>query len=273
MGCVVALIIFLLIYWAFASPSTFFIGLFIAIGLGIWGGISSKKTNREKMEKAIKVEEENVKMYKEKKIQFNIDETHLTVYYKSGFASIARAKQYIWIEEDKLCFFPATIQSDEYRCTVNKISLKDIEYYATQGNISKETKISGGGGDIGGSSIGGAVIGGVLAGGVGAVIGSRKKGKIEPIKSEIITHDDRETFMNYFIHGIKHSMFFNYGDYTTFLKIMPYKDYNNVVNAQLSSGSKLSVKEQLIELADLKEKGILTVEEFDETKKRLLDKI
>ncbi|AST57754.1 hypothetical protein Thert_01760 [Thermoanaerobacterium thermosaccharolyticum] len=72
---------------------------------------------------------------------------------------------------------------------------KDIKYFTTQGSISKEIKITGCGGDLGGSSIGGAIIGGIIAGGVGAIIGSRKEGRIEPIKTEIITHDDKETIL------------------------------------------------------------------------------
>lgn len=74
---------------------------------------------------------------------------------------------------------------------------KDIKYFTTQGSISKETKIIGCGGDLGGSSIGGAIIGGIIAGGVGAIIGSRKEGRIEPIKTEIITHEDRGTILYY----------------------------------------------------------------------------
>ncbi|WP_010243672.1 hypothetical protein [Acetivibrio cellulolyticus] len=84
------------------------------------------------------------------------------------------------------------------------ILLDKIEYYATRGEIVHENKITGGGG--GGSSIKGAVIGGVIAGEAGAIIGSRKK--LDPIKSELIAHDNRETFLNFFDdNNIKNSMF------------------------------------------------------------------
>ncbi|MCR1973069.1 hypothetical protein NSA52_02850 [Clostridium sporogenes] len=192
-------------------------------------------------------------MFEEKKIQYNITQNHLTVNYKKRFANITKTEQYIWIEEENLCFFPAIAQSKKDDYILYRIPLKNLEYYATQGNISKETKISGCGGEIGGNSIGGAI-----AGGAGAVIGSRKKGTIQPISSEIITNDDRETFLNYFVDGVKHSMFFDYEDYTTLLKIMPEKDYNNFVNSYLLKGSKSSITEQLKDLADLKERVILT---------------
>ncbi|PIH03056.1 hypothetical protein [Clostridium combesii] len=257
-------------------PGTFFIGLGIFIGLCTWACIaSSKKEEKEKQRKIIE-DEKNNKMFQEKKLQYNIQENHSIVNYKKGFAPIAKTKQYIWIQEEKLCFFPAIVQSKEDDYILYSIPLNALEYYTTQGNISKETKISGGGGEVGGSSIGGAIAGGVIAGGAGAVIGSRKKGSIQPIKSEIITNDDRETFLNYFVDGVKHSMFFGYGDYTTLLKIMPEKDYNNFVNAYLAKGSKSSkssITQQLKDLADLKEKEILTEDEFNEKKKILLDKI
>ena len=206
-------------------------------------------------------------------MQYNVSNDYSTVNYKKGFAKIAKDKQYLWIEDDNLFLFPAIVQSKEENYILYKIPLKDIEYYSTQGSVSKETKISGGGGEVGGTSVGGAIVGGVIAGGAGAVIGSRKKGKIDPIKSEIITHDDRETFLNFYLDGVKHSLFFNYEDYTTLLKLMPQREYNNFVNAQISRGSKSSITEQLKDLADLKEKGILTEDEFNDKKKILLDKI
>ena len=254
--------------------------IFLLIGLIIWSVTEANKKEEEETKQRVieykkksNIFEEKKKLYNIKEYSFNKNEDYSTVNYKNGYAIIAKAKSYIWIEEEKLCFFPSVAQSEAYVYKVYSIPLKDIEYYATQGSISKETKISGGGGEIGGSSIGGAMVGGVIAGGAGAIIGSRKKGKIEPIKSEIIKHDNRETFLNYFIDGVKHSMFFNYEDYAIFLKVIPEKEYNKFLNTRVVKGSKQSFKEQLIDLADLKEKGILTEEEFNKKKKILLDKI
>jgi hypothetical protein len=272
-GCLVVFIIILLIWWAVESPSTFFIGLFIFIGLGIWAVKVDNKRKEVEKQKKLEEDERNNKTFEERKLQYNISNEYPTVNYKKGFAPITKDKKYIWTEDESVFLFPAVAQSKEKDYILYEISMKDIEYYSTQGIVSKETKISGGGGEVGGTSVGGAIVGGVIAGGVGAVIGSRKKGKIDPIKSEVITHDDRETFLNFYIDGVKHSLFFNYEDYTTLLKLMPQKDYNNFVNAQISRGSKSSITEQLMDLADLKEKGILTEDEFNEKKKILLDKI
>jgi hypothetical protein len=83
-------------------------------------------------------------------------------------------------------------------------------------------------------------------------------------------------FLNFYIKGEKHSLFFSYDDYTTLLKLIPEKDYNNFVNTQISRGAestKSTITQQLKDLADLKEKGILTEDEFNDKKKILLDKI
>lgn len=149
------------------------------------------------------------------------------------------------------------------------ILLDKIEYYATRGEIVHENKITGGGG--GGSSIKGAVIGGVIAGEAGAIIGSRKK--LDPIKSELIAHDNRETFLNFFDdNNIKNSMFFDFNDYSIFNELIPEKSFdivntiktNNILNRVVNESKSTSIPDQIRELAKLKSEGILTEEEFTE---------
>lgn len=94
--------------------------------------------------------------------------------------------------------FPQTSDMVIKTVKCNQITLKDIEYFISQGEIYRETRISGGGG--GGSSLGGAVIGGVIAGEAGAIIGSRKAGT--PITSRLVTHDEREVILYYYDYGV-----------------------------------------------------------------------
>lgn len=274
MGCLAAIIMFILIGLAFNYPDIAIpIGI-VLFGLAVWGYISNKNKQQMEMEAKQIEDEEDLKVYKEKMLEYNIDENYKAITYKRGFAKLKSIKHYIWVEDKNLCFFPTIPQSIKEEYSIYKIPIENIEYYATQGSITKETKISGGGGEVGGSSIGGAIVGGVVAGGAGAVIGSRKKGKIEEIKSEIVSHDNRETFLNYFVDGDKHSMFFDFGDYTTLLKLLPQKEYSVVVNSHITKAiNPTSVTKQLKELAELKESGIITEEEFLDKKKVLLDKI
>lgn len=197
----------------------------------------------------------------------------------------------IWVNDDGLNLFPEINLkplfnykgSDELMKIVNSaikrtIPLDKIEYYTTQGEVYRENKIYGGGG--GGSSLGGAVVGGIIAGSTGAIIGSRKKN--EEIKSELITHDTRETYINYFSNNDnKKSIFCKFKDYQTLLDLMPQKDYsvvsalktNSLVQSFKMEEKTKIITEQIRELAKLKDEGILTEEEFTNKKKALLEKI
>jgi hypothetical protein len=215
--------------------------------------------------------------------KYNVPKDSLTVRYNSGYIKMPKIKYYVWKADNNLCFFPEGIrEKEEY--ILYQIALEQIEYYATRGEVHRETKISGGGGTIGGSSITGAVLGAMVAGGTGAVIGSRKEGKIEQIKSEIITHDERETFLNYYVDKVRHSLFFDYYDYNILLKLIPTKAYGNhqsqysvkpiISNLQNNTQhNNLETIKQIRELSVLKDEGIITQEEFNEKKKLLMDKI
>jgi hypothetical protein len=189
---------------------------------------------------------------------------------------------YIWRNGDEICFFPDA-PNDKSSLIIDEVKLfsipiRDIEYFSMRGEISRETKISGGGG--GGSSLGGAVTGALIAGEVGAVIGSRKK--IDEIKSEVVIHDSRETFLNFFDENKNRcSLFFDKNGYLILNDLMPEKEYNivsaikstGIIRNQITNNEKLDITSQLRELSKLKVEGIITEQEFSEKKKMLLDKI
>jgi len=161
---------------------------------------------------------------------------------------------------------------------IHYIAIESIEYFKVKGEVYKETKISGGGG--GGSSVKGAVVGHAIAGGVGAVVGSRNK--ITEVKSELITHDERVTLLNYFDENKeRRSLKFNYSDYQKFNDLIPEKEFHIVnstkssrlISSQTAMLNDKNITEQLRELAKLRDEGILTDDEFNTKKKILLDKI
>ena len=218
---------------------------------------------------------------------FQMPENCDSVEYKNGYLNIERTPTnlyYLWVNnETDLCLLSIKPrEDDDYQ--IFKIPLDSIEYFYYRGEICKETRISGGGGDVGGNSITGAIVGGALFGGAGAIIGSRRKGKIEPIKTEIVTNDNREAYINVFIDGVKRSLFFNFGAYNSLLKLMPEKEYSVVACRQTSASRVLNVSknegsnnsrvvEQIRQLQALKHDGILSKEEFDDKKRILLAKI
>jgi hypothetical protein len=140
-----------------------------------------------------------------------------------------------------------------------------------------ENKITGGGG---GSSLGRAVVGGVIAGEAGAIIGSRKESN--PIKSELITHDKREAFLNFYDdNNAKRSMFFAFNDYNVFNELLPEKAYeivnaiktNAIINKVINKNKSENILDQIRELSKLKDERILTEQEFSEKKRALLNKL
>ncbi|MDD4781913.1 MAG: SHOCT domain-containing protein [Tissierellia bacterium] len=193
---------------------------------------------------------------------------------------------YVWRDQTNLILFPfllpyesisdETLRKEYYSSKI--IDIDTIEYFATRGEVFRETKISGGGG--GGSSIKGAVIGGVIAGGAGAVIGSRKKN--QQIRSETITHDTRETFINIFIDDeVRKSLFLKFSDFVKLQDLLPEKEYGivstikstQIIREAKKAEQSKSIIKQIKELAELKDNGILTEEEFNNKKKELLAKI
>jgi hypothetical protein len=209
------------------------------------------------------------------------------VFFKSSEKSIINPATnknpvYIWKAEANICLFPST-PATQFSLSLDNVKVylipvSQIEYFSKRGEIFRENKISGGGG--GGSSIGGAVAGGLIAGDVGAVIGSRKK--VEGIKSELVTHDTRETFINYFDENKeRQSLFFDNNAFQVLNDLIPEKEFNIVnslksnmiINNQLQNIEKKTITDQLRELAKLKDDGIISEDEFFEKKKILLDKI
>lgn len=261
--------------------------VYAVLAISIFSAYNQQNTANEKAATQANALREAKEQYDEIRKQVSIPETAKEItYFKSSAKSpieLANKNQrvYIWKADSNICFFPCspeTIDSISLATLkINLVPVSQIEYFSKRGEVFRENKISGGGG--GGSSIGGAVAGGLIASEAGAVIGSRKK--VNEIKSELITHDTRETFLNYFDGNERHSLFFDDNAFQRFNDLIPEKEFS-IVNAiksseiiknQASANSQKSVTDQLRELAKLRDDGIITENEFSEKKKQLLDKI
>lgn len=170
----------------------------------------------------------------------------------------------IWKSDDKLNF--CDLLNDD----IAIIYIDKIKFYAKNGEEHFYNKISGGGG--GGSSIGGAIVGGAIAGPVGAIIGSRKK--VNEIRSEVQKIDNSQTTIYYVDDGVSKSIVFSASDlYNYLLKIIPEKEMNQVAIANKVNENDGNVSNRLRELSELRKDGIITEEEFNQQKKKLLDKV
>ena len=198
----------------------------------------------------------------ENKIQCNVPkDAPVTVftYRDSELSQDCACQTYVF--DNKLCFYAVNLNKYvEYF----DIDIDAIQFFRQEGEVYRETKISGGGG--GGSSIAGAVVGGVIAGPAGAVIGSRRK--TQEIKSELITHDERITLLITQENEYK----FRYKDYDVFMQLIPQKAEKNVAMEYMQS-DKRSAAEKIKEIAALRDAGIINEEEFQEKKTELLSRI
>ncbi|MEE2025048.1 SHOCT domain-containing protein [Alkalimonas mucilaginosa] len=211
------------------------------------------------------------KMEKRLKIQPNFKPTQ-KIMAENGLAGIA-------IDENskKICL----IDNSGPHVTTRTFSYKDVlscEIFSDGDSITKTYRTS---------QAGGALVGGLLLGGVGAIIGglSGSKKNIEKVKTidlRIVvndtnkpTHDvnlmDIETKKNSFIHKAAMEKARHWHSLVAVL-IKRADEEDKVAENSLAPQSEKqgSVADELSKLLELKEKGILTEEEFAAQKVKIL---
>lgn len=192
-----------------------------------------------------------------------------------GFGLLPNISFQVWREDDELVLFHFDRGSSRNFFFLGRLPLDIIEYYRIEGDLSYENKISGGGG--GGSDYGKAVVGGLLFGVTGAIIASRNE--INEIQSQRIEHDYRVTVMSIFAENQRRRIIFTREVADTFHMLIPEKDYDTLsLHAQenrtaQAAPKEASIPEQILQLAQLKDIGLLTEEEFTEAKQALLAKL
>ena len=147
------------------------------------------------------------------------------------------------------------------------ILYEDIEFFALKGSLRQEMTLRGGG-----VNLEGALVGGLLFGGVGAVIGSQIG---TDITSETETVDDRFIFIR--SEKLPKDVILAIGEDVDDLlidlrKAIPEKEYTSEggFSHQENNTSKKTYSQELRELKDLFDDGIISQEEFDAKKKQLL---
>lgn len=155
--------------------------------------------------------------------------------------------------------------------TVSSIPIKDIKFYAMEGELSYSTRTSGGG-----VNVKGAVGGGLLFGDAGAIIGSRAGTEI---RSETLTHDNRSIIICYVRDGQEHTEDLKSFDPDKTLaalrELLPGKDYKSyslsiLQNSQNTNSNSSNTATQIKELKELLDIGAITEEEFATKKKQIL---
>lgn len=121
----------------------------------------------------------------------------MQVFYEKGFYRMPRCFYNVWLKNNILAFFPSYPKKEEELYSYTEIPIKNIEYFTVQEALNGEIKIPGGGNSL---------------------KGGEKKGE----------ENDRKTALNFYLDGIRRSMFFKYDDYRVFYGLIPEKAQSNV---------------------------------------------
>lgn len=141
--------------------------------------------------------------------------------------------QHIWIADGKINMFPVREYYEMRISAIHRpsvtdlklrsIQIEDIWYFEEYGELRKYASVSGGG-----ISLRGALIGKVLAGDAGMIIGSR-----EPIKTDIVSEDDRMVELIYKnSQGEIENLEFSHEAYVVFKRLIPDKELRRIRSLQ-----------------------------------------
>lgn len=235
---------------------------------------AAQEATRLAIEEARKKEQERIRVVKEDYEQKRSDYG----YTKRGSRAVTLRGQkfYAFVSDDhfKLFVFPPDYRYYEGKkipqWQKQSIALKNIQYFAREGQVYTETKISGGGSK--GSSVGGAIVGAAIAGPTGAIIASRAP--TDPIRSETIKHDSRKTILVY----NKGKLDFAPEDFNALMQLIPDKEISVVqqrrsAKKQKNAESQKSNIDVLAELKTMLERGLITQSEYDSKKTEILSRM
>lgn len=184
---------------------------------------------------------------------------------------------YYWQDIDSINFYPKPPLNLE--CAIdNGFSKKmaEIKFFEMVGEKFYENKISGGGSE--GPNYAGAIVGGQLMGTAGAIVGGQQK--IDPITSELIIHDTRKVRIVFeFNEGINELLCNNefhqvlLGNLEEKNKIIfdEITKHKVIDNIKTNNGEDISIKFKKLE--KLLTDGLITKEEYDKKRQKLIDEV
>lgn len=222
MGCS-GLIMLVVIIGGIASgdPIAIAMGIGVAVIVGIMYASQKSKENEKKTQEKEMLDHSN-SAYKASKESVTIPGSAKSVLCvnNGGYSGVVTGvPHYCWVDESALHLFPIEPSNDNFQSFSGisrfgaRIDFASIDKFTQEGEVYRETKVSGGG-----VNVGGAVAGGVLLGGAGAILGGR-----EQIKSDVIEHDSRQTQL--FISKPNDlEISFSVDSYRTFQQLIPFKE-------------------------------------------------
>lgn len=261
----------------------FLIGLAIFVmTLGIIGMVIQKNDDKNDLIENINAFQNEYDNYI-KELGIVQSDTKATLIEENEYGFNSSILQYLWIKDNTLNIFPLSKYYKEYETSavtkpdisklkLRTIPLESILYFEEIGELRKYTTLSGGG-----TSLKGALLGYVIADDVGAIIGSR-----EPIKTEVISEDDRRIELIYANSENEiENLEFTHDAYEVFRELIPLKELRKIIGLNMVHNtdnvrnnevlSTENTKEKLRQLNEMKEEGLISDIEFVEKRKQILD--
>ncbi|NRT88873.1 SHOCT domain-containing protein [Clostridium beijerinckii] len=254
----------------------FFTGILIAAGIVIFifiiMGLIASSSGKEKIE--------NIKLYNERNkipinskmigcIELNSEKYQTKAQY--GNKMLLGRLFNIWKEENRiiLCESFNINKPKDLIAVKTIIPIENIKFFTREGEYRVDNIVQGGG-----VNFKGAIVGGVIAGEAGAILAGREK--ITTTQKEV---DKRQTYLYYIDNNQEKRIVFFSESYDLLLELIPNKEIGYIEKHKIVEFKKSndtqekSIYKDIEELSNLKDKGILTEEEFTEKKKMLLEKI
>ncbi len=194
-------------------------------------------------------------------------------------------------KDDEKWYFIDNYRENKYNIDnniIDKIKYDDIIFYIPEGNIDVNTIVSGGG--MSGNNISG--LGAEVyqnnkmpfapTGDAGAVYSMLKNIKIDPIKTDVVTSDNRVVViktnnMDLVFAREEKELFYPHKVedlYSWLVDKMPEKDYERIIlkgnDVSAKGNTSSSNLDEIKKLKELLDMGAITQEEFDNKKKELL---
>lgn len=277
----------------------------LIVGTAILFGISrmaakNEDKRREEKEKKDQVEVKKEKYYEENNIPDNAYLIRCTNKIVEGMPIEGKWNVFLW-KEDNIINLCGQNESDGIRKI--EIPIENIKYYDRNGDYRVDTVTEGGG-----ISWGKAIVGGIIGVVIGWFVGGLMDSYSDVSNFRIFTHstvystvltiigllvglllagrnktitknneiDNRKTSLYYLEDNEDKKMVFTSKTYGVLLKLIPEKEMSYIENNKILKDDDLkndNVYRDIEKLSELKDKGILTEEEFSVKKQLLLDKI
>lgn len=152
------------------------------------------------------------------------------------------------------------------------IPFDKVIYFLEKGEINTQQSVTSSGGGI---NLGGAVLGSIIAGDAGIILGGREKTVVSTTHYDV---DNRFILLKYYDKDNKiKTLYLPYKTVNQLMEVISEKEYSilqlNNGNEKNVGNTKNDISERLASLDKLHEQGVITQEEYDNQRSKIISSI